>query len=101
MNVDLTSFAVKLRVALAEKRRLPRNFAREISFNPENLELVLYGQLLPGMEELRWQILFDLFKLIDEIAEALGVTVGSLLPEPTAWETLIQRTNYRSAHKGC
>lgn len=84
MNIDLTSFAAKLRVALAEKRRLPGDFAREIFFNPENLELVLYGPLFPEIEGLRCQILLDLFKLIEEIAKALGVTVGSLLPEPTA-----------------
>jgi len=81
MNVKLSDFIQKVLVAMAVSKTSEDELVRSISFDPQTLHELLYSPELDG-ELMRHA--FDLFKLIEEIARALGVTEGSLVPEPTA-----------------
>lgn len=80
VNIKLLDFAREVRIAMAEKDICVEDLAKLIHFDPKTLLEVLYvSELRPEMI----RHLLDLFKLIEEIAAALGVTEGSLLPEPS------------------
>ena len=81
INIKLIDFVQNVLTVMAKKKITSEVLASSICFDANTLREVLYSPELNGK---LMRHAFDLFKLIEEIARALGVTEGFLIPEATA-----------------